>query len=202
MLVGGAAYEAYGTPLTEATLAQALRQRRGAVRRASAGRNGTRCRSSCARARHPAAAQGNGSVRQSAPGGGVRCARRRVEPEARARRRARSDDRARTDRRHLFRRAARRSRPLPDGTPPRHQHRSLHRGRDRARRPRRPASWRRSASGRVCEVDKANVMESGGCGARSPQRVRDADYPRCRARRSCTPTIARCSWCATRSSST
>jgi 3-isopropylmalate dehydrogenase len=32
-------------------------------------------------------------------------------------------------------------------------------------------------SGRVCEVDKANVMESGGLWREVAQRVRDADYP-------------------------
>src|SRR5207237_3042556 len=35
----------------------------------------------------------------------------------------------------------------------------------------------RRGSGRVCEVDKANVMESGGLWREVAQRVRDADYP-------------------------
>ncbi len=35
----------------------------------------------------------------------------------------------------------------------------------------------RKCHGRVCEVDKANVMESGGLWREVAQRVRDADYP-------------------------
>ena len=35
----------------------------------------------------------------------------------------------------------------------------------------------RKRSGRVCEVDKANVMESGGLWREVAQQVRDADYP-------------------------
>ncbi len=35
----------------------------------------------------------------------------------------------------------------------------------------------RKRSGRVCEVDKANVMESGGLWREVAQRVRDQDYP-------------------------
>jgi 3-isopropylmalate dehydrogenase len=35
----------------------------------------------------------------------------------------------------------------------------------------------RKRQGRVCEVDKANVMESGGLWREVAQRVRDADYP-------------------------
>jgi 3-isopropylmalate dehydrogenase len=35
----------------------------------------------------------------------------------------------------------------------------------------------RKRRGRVCEVDKANVMESGGLWREVAQRVRDADYP-------------------------
>jgi 3-isopropylmalate dehydrogenase len=35
----------------------------------------------------------------------------------------------------------------------------------------------RKRHGRVCEVDKANVMESGGLWREVAQRVRDADYP-------------------------
>src|SRR5260370_17971300 len=35
----------------------------------------------------------------------------------------------------------------------------------------------RKRQGRVCEVDKANVMESGGLWREVAQRVRDAGYP-------------------------
>ena len=123
------------------------------------------------RARPAAAAQGNGSVRQSAPGGGVRGARRRLEPEARAGCRSRSDDRARIDRRHLFRRAAR-GRDLGRRQPPRHQHRNLQRSRDRTRRPRRlrigakaPRPGVRGRQGQRHGIGRA-VARGGAAGAR------------------------------------
>ena len=58
-------------------------------------------------ARHPAPAQGDGAVRQPAPGDGVRRAGRRLDAQARGGRGPRHHDRARADRRRLFRRAAR-----------------------------------------------------------------------------------------------
>jgi len=161
-------------PRSPRRLSQGARQRCCAVRRRRRGEMGSAALRSSSRARHPASAQGNGSVRQSAAGGSVRCARRRVEPQARSRRRSRSDDRARADGRDLFRHAAR-GRDLARRSRRGHQHRSLQRGRDRARRPRRLRAARKRG-GRVCEVDKANVMESGGLWREVSQRVRDADY--------------------------
>ena len=70
------------------------------------------------------------------PGGGARPAGRRLLAQARPRPRPRPDDRARVDRRHLFRRAAR-HRDRARRQAARHRHRGLHRGRDRPRRPRR-----------------------------------------------------------------
>ena len=173
--------------------------RRGAVRLGRRPEMGDPAVRAAARARPPAAAQGDGPVRQSAPGGGVRGAGRRLEPEARAGRRARSDDRARIDRRHLFRRAAR-HRDAARRQPPRHQHRGLHRGRDRARRPRRlragdeaPAPALRGRQGQRHGIGRA-VARGRAAGAAPTTPMSSC--------RSCTPTIARCSWCATRSSST
>ena len=106
--VGGAAYEAHGHPLPEATLALAQAGRRGAVRR----RRRLEVRQAAARAApragDPRPAQGSSACSPT-------CARRsaipeltaRVDPEARGRRRARHPDHARADRRHLLRPAAR-----------------------------------------------------------------------------------------------
>ena len=60
----------------------------------------------------------------------------------------------------------------------------------------------RKRQGRVCEVDKANVMEFGRAVARGGAAGARRRLPGCRAVASCTPIIARCSWCAIRSSST
>ena len=90
---------------------------------------------------------------------------------------------------------------LPDGSRARHQHRGLYRGRDRAGRARRVRPGAQAAAAGLTEVDKANVMESGVLWREVARRVARR-LPRCRAVASCTPTIARCSWCASRSSST
>ncbi len=77
-LVGGAAYDADGVPLTDATMQQALAS--DAVLFGSVG--GPKWEGLPFELRPErgllAAAQGNGFVRQSAPGGGVRGARRRL----------------------------------------------------------------------------------------------------------------------------
>ena len=109
------------------------------------------------------------------------CSRRwpTLEPEARARRRARSDDRARTDRRHLFRRAAR-HRDDARRQPPRHQHRSLHRGRDRARRARRLRPGVQAPAPAVPRSTRPTSWNRACCGARSRGASRRR-LPRCRA---------------------
>ncbi len=110
-LVGGAAYDAVGDPLPEATLALARDADAvllGAVggpkwepldisMRPEKGLLGT--------------AHGTRAVRQPAPGDPLSAAGRGLDPEAGGGRRTRHHDRARADRRHLFRPAARHPRP-------------------------------------------------------------------------------------------
>ncbi len=121
------------------------------------------------RAGHPGPAQAPAAVRQLPPGDLLSGADRRLEPEARAGGRPRHPDRARAERRHLLRPAARHARgpgrPV-QGRPRSLRHDALQRARDRAAspawpsRPRakrgkrcaawtRPTCWRRSSSGRT-----------------------------------------------------
>ena len=109
--------------------------------------------------------------------------------------RARSDDRARTDRRHLFRRPAR-HRDIAGRHPPRDQHRGLHRGRDRARRPRRLRSRAQAAKAGSARSTRPMSWNRACSGARSRSGSATPITPMSSCR-SCTPTIARCSWCAT-----
>ena len=142
-LVGGCAYDAHGAPLTDATMAKA--QAADAVLLGAVGGpkyDDARLQRE-ARARPAAAAQGDGPLRQPAPGAVLRRARRLLVAQARGDRRARHPDRARTDQRRLFRRAARH---LPGRQRARRdQHPALHRERDRARLRAPPSSWRASA---------------------------------------------------------
>ena len=135
-LVGGASIDAHGVPVTDAT-----RRRAPAADAVLFGSVGGP-KWDHAALRHPprsrpaAPAQGLGAVRQSASGESVRRARRCQLAEARTGARPRHHDRARMHRRHLFRRSARHRDPARR-LQARHQHRSLHDARDRARRPRR-----------------------------------------------------------------
>ena len=107
--VGGAGYDAHGHPLPEATLKLAQGSRRHPVRR----RRRLEIRQARARAApgagHSGPAQEPAAVRQPASGDLLSGTGGRVDPEAGSRLRAGYPDRARTDRRHLFRPAARRA---------------------------------------------------------------------------------------------
>jgi hypothetical protein len=110
--------------------------RRGAVRRCRRTEMGRRALRGAPRGRPSASAQGHGAVRQSAAGDLLLGARRLLLAEAGTRRGPRHPDRARTDRRRLFRRAEgdHRSRQWPEA---RHRHAGLRHIRDRAHRRRR-----------------------------------------------------------------
>ena len=167
-LVGGAAYDASGVPLTDATMAEAMAA--DAVLFGSVG-----------------GPKWETLPFELQPERGLLRLRKDMDlfanlrpavvfealadassPEARSRRRARPDDRARTDRRHLFRRAPRHRDPARRH-PPRHQHRSLHRGRDRARRARRLRSRPQAAApphrGRQGQCDGIGRAVARGCAA-------------------------------------
>ena len=107
-LVGGAATDAHGDPLPEATLALCRAGRRGPVRR----RRRPEVRHAAASASGPSrdccgSAQGTRAVRQPAAGDDLPGARCRLDAQARGRRGTRHPDRARAHRRHLLRPAAR-----------------------------------------------------------------------------------------------
>ncbi len=159
-LVGGAAIDARGTPITDETM-QAAKDADailfGSVGGPQWDKLGFDMRPEIAILR---LRKELGPVRQPAPGDRARSAGRCLHAEARGGARPRSDDRARKHRRHLFRRAARRSRPCrtassaastPKPTPP---------PRSSASRA-SASSWRASGSNRVTSVEKANVMQSG-----------------------------------------
>ena len=161
-----AAIDTHGTPLDRRHPGQGHGGRcraAGRGRRAQVGRSALRAE---AGARPPGAAQGDGAVRQPAPGDLLRRPGRFLDPEARGGARPRYHDRARADRRRLFRRAARHRGPArrPSGAA------STPRSTPRARSTGSPASpfeLARKRGNRVCSVEKANVMESPACcGAR------------------------------------
>ena len=77
-LVGGAALDKHGVPLTDDTMKIGARGRRGAVRLGRRPEVGHRRLQQEARARPAAPAQGDGPLRQPAPGQGVRRAGRRL----------------------------------------------------------------------------------------------------------------------------
>ncbi len=135
--VGGSAIDTYGTPITDETMQKA--KDADAILFGSVG--GPKWDklgfAHAARDRHPAAAQGTRPVRQSASGHRAGPAGRRFDAEGRRGARARPDDRARKHGRHLFRRAARRSRRCPTAQQARLRHGDLYHQRDRAGRPHR-----------------------------------------------------------------
>ena len=198
-LVGGASLDRHGTPLTDAVMAKA--QAADAVLFGAVG--GPRYDDLPFEQKPErgllAPQEGARPVRQSAPGQGVRCPGRQLVPEAGAGARPRHHDPARADRRHLFRRAARHRDPARRPAP-RHQHPGLHHD-EIVRIARVGFELARKRQGRVCSVEKANVMESGVLWREEVQKLRDAEYPDIELT-TCTPTTARCSWCASPSSST
>ena len=112
------------------------------------------------------AAQGSRTVRQSAAGDRLSGAGRRLVAEARTGRRARHPDRARADRRRLFRRAEGdpRSRQRPEA---RHRHPGLRHLRDRAHRPRRLRAGAHAAQqghldGEAQRHEVGRAVERGG----------------------------------------
>ena len=181
---------------------RALDRRRGAVRRGrrpemgqTAVRAEARARPACACAR----------TWTCLPICGRRsCSRRSIDastlkPERD--RRARYHDRARADRRRLFRRAARHRRPCPTAAAAASTPKSIRPPRSSASRASR-SSWRGSAAAASASVEKANVMESGELWREEVQKAPRRGIRRRRALASCMPTIAPCSSCAIPSSST
>ena len=162
-------YDAHGVPITDDAMAKAMSCRCGPAgcrRRAQVGRVWPF--EAEARARALALAQGYGAFRQPAPGALLRCLWfRGLDLEAGGGRRPRHHDRARTDRRHLFRRAAR-HRGSRRRRAARREHPGLHHlERDPPCGSRRPSNWRASARAACAPRRSANVMESGeSCGAR------------------------------------
>ncbi len=197
--IGGAGYDAAGHPLPEATLALAR-----AADAVLLGAVGGPKYDTLPRALRPE--QGILGIRKALglfanlrpallyPG-----ARRRLDAEARGRRRARPHDHPRADRRHLLRpaaRAAHQRRGRGRGL----RHDALQRERDpphRARRLRDGAEARQEAVlGRQGERARHQHPVARG---RHRDGAPTTPTSRCRT---CTSTTRRCSWCATRSSST
>ena len=179
--------------------------RAGAPRRCDPARRGRRpalrhaAARAAARAGHPRHTQGARPVREPASGDALSGARRRVDAQARGRRRARPDDRARADRRHLLRPAAR--------TPQQRRRRSRGLRHDALQRAGDPAHRARRLRDRAQARQKAVLGRQGQRAryvdpvARSRDRDRRRTIPTSSSR-TCTSTTRRCSWCAIRSSST
>ena len=154
-LVGGAALDKHGVPLTDATMKTALEA--DAVLFGAVG--GPKW-DNVAFDKKPergllAPAQGDGAVRQPAPGQGVRRAGRCELAEARDRQGPRHHDHPRADRRRLFRRAARHRQTNA-------QRRASRRSTPRSTRPARSAASRRRLRA------GAQAQEQGDVGRRRP----------------------------------
>ena len=91
---------------------------------------------------------------------------------------------------------------LPDGQQARHQYRESTRQARSSASPASPSTWRASARAASASVEKANVMESGLLWRQTVTALGAARISRRRSSPTCTPTIAPCSWCAIRASST
>ena len=187
-LVGGSAYDASKQSITDATMAQAMAA--DAVIFGAVG--GPKWDSVPYEVRPEAgllaAAQGSRPVRQSAPGGVLSGAGGCLQPEARGGRGPRHHDRARTDRRRLFRRAEdhHRSRQRPEA---RHRYPGLRHLRDRAHRPRRVRSGAQAPQqadldGKAQRHEVGRALERGGhAGACARIQGRDAGASARRFRR-------------------
>ena len=200
-LVGGCAYDAHGVAITDAAMERA--QAADAVLLGAVG--GPKwdkvALRRAARGRAAAAAQGARALREPSSGQVLRRARRLLLAEARAGRGARHPDRPRADRRRLLRRAG-------------GDHRPRQRPEARGRHPASTTPSRSSASRAVAfEMARrageprlldgeAQRDEVGRALARG--RHRDPRRPTSPTSSSatCSPTPARCSWSARRSSST
>ena len=135
-VVGGAALDKHGVPLSRRRHEDGARGRRRAVRLGRRAEMG-QCRvQQEARTRAAAPAQGDGPLRQPAPGQGVRRADRCELAQARDRQGPRHHDHPRADGRRLFRRAARPPHQRP-GRGRGVRHPALHGGRDPPRLRRR-----------------------------------------------------------------
>ena len=199
-LVGGCAYDAHGQSISEEHMAMAQAADAvifGAVGGPEMGRRALR---RAPRGGPAAPAQGSRTVRQPAPRDLLSRARRRVLAEARDRREPRHHDRARADRRRLFRRAQadHRSGQRPEA---RHRHAGLRHLRDRAHRPRRlRAGAQAPQQGDL--VRKAQRDEVRRAVARSDVGAAQARISRTWSWSISSPTRSACSSCAGPSSST
>ena len=199
-VVGGAALDKHGVPLHDDTMKTALEA--DAVLFGSVGgpEVGQRRVQQEAGARPVAAAQGDGPIRQSAAGQGVRRAGRRLGAQARDRQGPRHHDHPRADRRRVFRRAARRdhSAQRREGS---HRHAALQDQRDPPRLRRR---LRAGAQAQEPGVQLGEGQRHAHRRAVAPRRPRSCTRRATRTSSSatCTPTRSPCSWCAGRRSST
>ena len=203
-LVGGAAYEAHGHPLPRVDAAARARRPTRCCSAPSATGSTTSSSARCARSRRSSAcARRSACSRTSGRRSAIAELTARIEPEARARRRARHPDHPRADRRHLLRPAAR---------PPRSARRRLRRRRRSLRHDAlHPPEIERIAhvafrrarkrSKRLTSVDKANVLETFQFWKDVVTEVARAVSGRRRST-TCTSTTPRCSWCGRRRSST
>ncbi len=135
-LVGGAAIDKLGVPVTDETVAKASKADAVDVRRGRRAEVGQGALREPPRGRAAAAAQGPRPVRQPAPRHLLSGARRGLVAEARAGRGPRHPHPARADRRHLLRRAEG-DRDAGERPEARRRHHRLH---DRARSSASPAS--------------------------------------------------------------
>ena len=134
-LIGGCAIDAEGAPLSDATVARAQGVRLVLLGAVGGPKWDKLPPAQSPRARPAAHPQGARALRESASRGGSAGTGRREPAEALVRRWRGPDRRARADRRHLLRRAARARRPGRRAT--RAEHGGLRRARGRAHRARR-----------------------------------------------------------------
>ena len=173
-LVGGAAYDVHGTPLTDATMAKA--QDVDAVLLGAVGGpkyDDARLQRE-ARARPSAPAQGDGPLRQPAPGPVLRRAGGFLLAEARRGCRARHHDRARADLGVYF------GEPrgiFKEGNERVGINTQRYTESEIARVARSAFELARKRGNKVCSMEKANVMESGILWREVVQKVHDEEYP-------------------------
>ena len=176
-VVGGAALDKHGVPLTDDAMKTAL-EADAVLFGSVGGPKWDNCRvQQEARARAAAPAQGDGPVRQPAPGQGVRRADRCQLAQARDRQGPRHHDHPRADRRRLFRRAARHRPRCANGERRGVRHPALHDAARSAASAPSPSSWRASARTRCCSSEKANVMHTGVLWREEATKLHKEKYP-------------------------
>ena len=160
-LVGGCAYDAHGEAISDADMAQGAWPPTRCCSARSAGRNGMGCPMRCGPKRGCCGcARTSELFANLRPGDLLSGAGRRLVAEARGGRGARHPDRARADRRRLFRRAEGDHRLSATARSAPSTRRSTTPSRSSASRA-SPSTWRARGATRCTSMEKRNVMKSG-----------------------------------------